>query len=140
MRCLLDTCVLSDVQRDSGDPGVKEAVRTLRAEDTFLSSVTIAELSRGVARLSSGRRKAELSRWYAGLVGHYGERIIAFDVEIADMAGRLAAHAERNGTTVPLADVVIAATATRHGLVVMTRNERHFRALGVETSNPWSKR
>ena len=140
MRCLLDTCVLSDVQRDGGDPGVKEAVRTLRAEEAFLSSVTIAELSRGIARLSSGRRKTTLSRWYAGLVAHYGERIITFDVEIADMAGRLAADAERNGTTVPLADVVIAATAARHGLVVMTRNERHFRALGVETSNPWSQR
>ncbi len=140
MRCLLDTCVLSDVQRDNGDPGVKEAVQTLRAEDTFLCSVTIAELSRGITRLSPSRRKAELSAWYAGLVAHYGERIIAFDAEIADIAGRLAADAERNGATVPLADVIIGATAVRHGLVVVTRNERHFRALGVETSNPWSRR
>jgi predicted nucleic acid-binding protein len=138
VRCLLDTCVLSDVQRDGGDPGVKQAVRTLRAEDSFLSAVTIAELSRGIARMPSSRRKTELAKWYAALVAHYAERIIAFDTEIADMAGRLAADAERNGVTVPLADVVIGATAVRRGLVVVTRNERHFRALGVETMNPWS--
>ena len=140
MRCLLDTCVLSDVQRDGGDPGVKEAVGALRAENTFLSAVTIAEISRGVAQLAPGRRKAELAGWYSALVRHYGERIIAFDTEIADMAGRLAAGAERAGTTVPLADVVIGATAARHGLVVVTRNERHFRVLGVATSNPWTGR
>jgi predicted nucleic acid-binding protein len=137
---LLDTCVLSDVQRDGGDPGVKEIVRTLRTDDTFLSAVTIAELSRGVARMPTGRRKTELSRWYAALVAHYAERIIGFDTEIADMAGRLAADSERKGTTVPLADVIIGATANRHGLVVITRNERHFRALGVETLNPWVSR
>ena len=39
-----------------------------------------------------------------------------------------------------LSDVLIAATASVHGLVVLTRNERQFRATGVPFENPWTLR
>lgn len=41
-------------------------------------------------------------------------------------------------TCVPTADGLIAATALRHGLTVLTRNIRDFAPTGVPTVNPWS--
>lgn len=35
------------------------------------------------------------------------------------------------------ADLLIAATALEHGLMVVTRNLRHFTPTGVPTLNPW---
>lgn len=138
MKYLLDTCVLSEARRNTGDPGLRSALRNLADDDAFLASITIAEISKGIAKLPASRRKAEFVRWYDGLLAEYADRIIAFDAAIAEDTGRLAAAAEQRGTPVPLADTIIAATAQRHGLAVMTRNVRHFAMLGVAHFNPWS--
>ena len=52
---------------------------------------------------------------------------------VADEWGRLLA---KRGT-VPAIDSLIAATALRHRLAVVTRNESDFAATGVELLNPW---
>jgi toxin FitB len=39
----------------------------------------------------------------------------------------------------PLADSYIAATARRHGLTVVTGNDRDFRRAGVEVFNPFEE-
>lgn len=43
------------------------------------------------------------------------------------------------GLRMPLADSYIAATARRHGLTVVTGNERDFRRPGVEVFNPFKE-
>jgi hypothetical protein len=37
-------------------------------------------------------------------------------------------------------DALIAATASVHGLTIVTRNVRDFRRLGISTLNPWQHR
>jgi predicted nucleic acid-binding protein len=39
--------------------------------------------------------------------------------------------------TVPVTDLVFAAAAEKHQLVVVTRNVRHFAGTGVPVLNPW---
>ena len=39
--------------------------------------------------------------------------------------------------TLPFTDLVFAAAATRHDLIVVTRNVRHFVGTGVRVLNPW---
>jgi predicted nucleic acid-binding protein len=41
------------------------------------------------------------------------------------------------GLRMPLADSYVAATARRHGLTVVTGNERDFRRPGVKVFNPF---
>jgi toxin FitB len=130
---------LSEARLQSGDPGVRSALQNLADDDAYLASITIAEISKSIAKLPPSRRKSEFARWYGGLIVEYADRIIAFDTVIAEDTGRLAAEAERRGTPVPLADTIIAATARKRGLVVMTRNVRHFQMLGVPFFNPWSR-
>jgi len=37
------------------------------------------------------------------------------------------------------ADIIIAATAQRHGLAILSRNIRHFDPLGVSAINPFDE-
>jgi len=46
-------------------------------------------------------------------------------------------RAKANRRTVPITDVVFAATADRHDMVVVTRNVRHFDGPGVRVLDPW---
>lgn len=52
--------------------------------------------------------------------------VLWLDPTVADLAGRVRADLERLGTKLMIEDILIAATAIRHGLPVATGNTRHF--------------
>ncbi|MEP7354734.1 MAG: PIN domain-containing protein [Acidobacteriota bacterium] len=64
-------------------------------------------------------------------------RILPVTVAIAECWGRLEGNCQLKGTLVNTADGLIAATALEHGLTVVTRNVKHFAALGAPMFNPW---
>ena len=45
MRVLLDTCVISELQRRNGHPVVRAQVEACRTRDLFLSAITIGDRS-----------------------------------------------------------------------------------------------
>jgi len=67
----------------------------------------------------------------------YAERILPVDAETARVWGELTAAARARGKTVSVSDGLIAATALRHGLHVMTRNVSDFIDTGAMLINPW---
>ena len=106
----------------------------------FLSAVTIAEIEGGIAKLRrerAGRKAQRLSTWLEALLHLYGERILSFGLQEARLAGALSDGARAKGQSPGFADIVIAATASAHGLILLTRNQRHFKPLGVKTINPF---
>ena len=137
MRVLLDTCVLSELRRPKGHPNVRRAVEALKSDDLFLSVISIGEITRGIALLADAKRKHGLQEWLQALEQHYADRVLAVDVETSHIWGELTAEAQKKGKTVPASDGLIAATARRHGLHVMTRNTDHFRAAGALLIDPW---
>jgi len=138
VRVLLDTCTLAEVNRQDGLPQVKQAVAAVPDEDLFISVITYGEIVKGVALLDDGRRKRELGQWLNDLVTHFAERILPVDRDTSITWGEVTARAQRQGVQVPPSDGLIAATALRHGLRVMTRNTRDFQATGVLVIDPWS--
>lgn len=141
MSWLLDTNVISELIR----PKPNAAVVTWLAERSgdearlHLSALTLAEIHRGVLRLDSGSRLfARLEAWLnTDVVARFAGRILAFDEQVARTWSAMAAALPR-WTTVSTMDSLIAATAHRHGLILVTRNVddvRHFAGLAVET--PW---
>ena len=95
--------------------------------------ITLAEVRRGIQLLPDGKRREMLDKWLLNDVADtYEGRILPLTAAIADLAGRIGAAAKREGYTVELADVLIAATAQMHGLAVATLNRKHFERLGVE--------
>jgi toxin FitB len=138
VRVLLDTCVLSEIRRPKGNPRVRRAVEGLNSEDLFLSVISIGEIAKGIALLKETKKKQDLLIWLQALETYYADRVLVVDLETSHMWGELTAEAQKAGQVVPASDGLIAATARRHGLHVMTRNTEHFNAAGVLLLNPWA--
>lgn len=137
MRALLDTCVLSELRRPRCDPGVRHAVDSLGSENLFVSVLSVGEIAKGIALLTESRKKHILQSWLQLLERDYADRLLAVDLETSHIWGELTAAAQKIGQIVPASDGLIAATARRHGLHLMTRNTSHFEATGVLLLNPW---
>lgn len=137
MRTLVDTCVLSEVQRRGGDPNVRARLAALADEDLFLSVLTLGELKKGIDKLKAGARKRALAEWFDRLTASTAERVLPVDAETAVIWGELTAQTEKKGKPLPAIDGLLAATALRHGLYLMTRNVADFAATGVMLVNPW---
>ncbi|MGH2530987.1 MAG: type II toxin-antitoxin system VapC family toxin [Thermomicrobiales bacterium] len=137
MRVLLDTCVISELRRPQGDPRVTQHVAESEPDSLFLSAITLGELTKGVALLPEGRRKREIASWLLGLEQQFTKQILPVDHDVARLWGELTAHAQLQGIQIPASDGLIAATAIRHGLHVMTRNTKHFAASGTLIFDPW---
>ena len=137
MRVLLDTCVISENLRPNGEQRVKDRVRALPSQDTFLSTITIGEIAKGVALLDHGRRRETFARFLLGLEQDFESRMLGIDVETARIWGETTAAAQRRGKAIPPTDGLIAATAIRHGLHLATRNVADFAETGVMLLNPW---
>ncbi len=137
MRVLLDTCVVSEIQRKNGNVLVREAVNSLPNQDIFLSVLTIGEIVRGINQLEPGRKKYSLQQWVQTLENNFTGQILSIDIEISTIWGELTAQGRKHDKTIPAVDGLIAATAKRHGLHVMTRNVSDFSTTGVMLLNPW---
>ena len=68
----------------------------------------------------------------------------ALAVEAVDQHAREGAEQQRGldtgGIRMPIEDSYIAATARRHGLTIVTGNDRHFRRPGLKVFNPFKER
>ncbi len=137
MRVLLDTCVLSELRRPKGHAGVRQAVAGLDDDDLFVSVISIGEISKGIGLLSESRKKRALETWVQTLQRSYADRILPIDLETSCIWGELTAAAQKAGRALHAADGLIAATALRHGLRVITRNTADFEPAGVVILNPW---
>lgn len=139
MRALLDTCVLSELRRPRGSAAVRAAVVAVDDGDLFVSVLSIGELAKGVALVKDQAHRRKLASWLRKLESEYADRLLPVDLETTRLWGELTAAAQKAGRTVPAVDGLIAATALRHGLHVMTRNTADFAAAGVMLINPWDE-
>ncbi len=137
MRILLDTCVLSELRRPNPHPAVLHAVQAIGAEELFVSVISMGEISKGIALLKDGPKKHALVNWLRVLERSHADRILSVDLETSRIWGELTAVAQKAGRTLGAADGLIAATAVRHGLRVMTRNTADFEPAGILLFNPW---
>jgi len=107
----------------------------------FLSVVTVAEIEDSITKLrrdGATRKSDDLAAWLETVLHLYGDRIIALDAPTARIAGALSDQARGQGQAPGLADVIVAATAQKRGLTVLSRNVRHFVALSVPVLDPFT--
>ena len=80
MNLLLDTNVLSEVQRPAPDLKVLGWLDAVDEDRVFIGVASIAELRRGIALMDDGRRRAALAAWLANdLPARFAERILPID-------------------------------------------------------------
>lgn len=138
MRLLLDTCVIPELRKAGINPRLKELMDGINEEDLFMSVISLGELVKGISFLDEGKRKRELLSWVSGLEKVFADRILNIDQETAHIWGEITAKAKKAGKIVPACDGLIAATALKHGLHLLTRNNADFVPTGVLIIDPWS--
>ncbi|MGY9046512.1 pilus assembly protein CpaF [Puniceibacterium antarcticum] len=131
---ILDTNVISSVRRPDRAPQVAAWLRGKAEQDLFLSVITLGEIERGI--LQQEHRDAafanDLRSWLDRTVLLFSDRLLAFEAEDARIWGRLSAEIGHNA-----ADLMIAASALRHGAVVVTGNISDFAPTGAALENPF---
>jgi len=137
MKYLIDTNVISELRKPKCDPRVAALLGAIDNDDLFLSVISIGEFIKGIARLELGARRSELEAWFGQTQRQFKDQILSIDTEIACIWGELTARASQSGKTVAASDGLIAATAIRNGLCLMTRNISDFSDTGVILLDPW---
>jgi predicted nucleic acid-binding protein len=91
---LVDTNVISAAAPSR--PVSPALIEWMDSASLFLSAVTIAEIEDGIAksrREGATRKSADLSAWLETVLHLYGDRVLAFDVATARIAGAISDRA-----------------------------------------------
>ena len=139
MNYLLDTCVISELVKNSPDKNVLDWLMNTPAERLYLSVITIGEIRKGLLKLPDSKRKDLLTNWLDSLLEDYKNRILTIDLTVAENWGSIQGKAEKEGNSMPSIDGLIAAIAYTHNLAIVTRNVNDFKPSGVPIKNPWKK-
>lgn len=141
-RFLLDRDVLTAAENPRGNRYVHAWIDSVPDADLYVCCVTVMEARKGFARL---RAKAGNPAEIAGIrafeanfdtfLADFEGQMIAIDRPVAERWGEMLGRREAN-----VLDTAVAATAAVHGLVVATRNLRHFRGRGVRLLDPFKTR
>jgi predicted nucleic acid-binding protein len=129
---LVDTNVVSELMRPVPEPRVSAWAATQTRFE--LSVVSLEEILYGL----SLRKSARLARWFDAFVVEHCD-VLPISVGIARRCAELRASLRAKGRTRIQADMLIAATAAEHDLVVVTRNERDFSGCGIRVLNPFAR-
>jgi predicted nucleic acid-binding protein len=133
---LVDTNVISEVRKGSkANPGVLAFWNTVESADLYIAVQSVGEIRRGlenVRQRGDNHQALRLETWLDLIVSSYGDRILSFDTDCAQVWGRMMSPHPQH----PI-DKQIAAIALMHGMTVVTRNVDDFRGLGVEIHNPF---
>lgn len=137
---VLDTNVISELTRQTPDPGVLSWLDSQTASEVATTAVTAAELWYGVARLPAGHRKRELTAAIRGLLTEdFHGRVLPFDERASVRYADIVSSREQIGRPIGVAGAEIAAICRDLGATLATRNIADFEETGIELINPWNQ-
>lgn len=130
---LLDTNVVLELRKTRPHGAVLAWIGGVADADLHLSAVTIGEIQAGIemTRAQNKPKAAEIEAWLDQVAATCN--ILPMDASVFRAWARLM-HRQSDQL---IEDAMIAATATVHHLVVVTRNIRDVEQLGVTCLNPF---
>lgn len=134
MTYLVDANVLSEATKVAPSAKVVEWLRQNEPE-VAIDPIILGEIRFGIHVLPAGKRRQRLERWFKGGVAKL--TCLPWGAATGLRWARLLADLRAFGRAMPIKDSLIAATALIHGLIVVTRNTRDFKAAGVKVLDPF---
>lgn len=136
-RYLLDTNIISNATKPKPSDALVEWLADQRDEDLFISTLSIAEIWRGILEKEEGRKRRELENWFSSGEGPqalFSGRVLAFDDAAALIWGRLMSEGKTSGRPRSALDMFVAAVGQANHCLVVTDNEKDFH--GIKIVNP----
>lgn len=137
MSWLLDADVLSQPVKTHGNRAVIAWLEREQAE-SYTSAIVIAQVAYWI-RTKEGRTRERLQEWLSRSLDAMEGRILSFNTTAAHVWAEQKFLLDKAGATMPVEDSLIAATARRHGLTIVTGNDRDFRRPGLKVFNPFKE-
>lgn len=107
-------------------------------ETLYTVLLAFAEIRAGIAQVTDQARAADLAHWLDFRVRPlFAERVVDADESVWLAMLAVLARLRAVNRTMPVTDLVFAAAAERHNLIVVTRHVRHFAGSGIRVLNPW---
>jgi predicted nucleic acid-binding protein len=133
---LLDTNIFSELRKPNPDSGVRRWLTSVANDDIFLSVLVLGELRHGLAlkRRKDPTAAAKLAAWIDQVETLHRARILRIDRRVARLWAELGIP-----DPVPPIDGLLAATALRHNLTLVTRNTRDVARTGARVLNPFDQ-
>jgi predicted nucleic acid-binding protein len=137
MAFLLDTNVLAEVRKPSGDRNVRAWFASVSGDELYLSVLVLGEIRQGIERLRprDPAQAGVFETWLSTISRDYSDRVIPVSADVAQQWGRLNVP-----DPMPVIDGLMAATAKVHGLTLVTRNIRDVERAGVSLLDPFEGR
>ena len=127
---LADTNVISEFVKSTPDAQVMRWLASVQS--MAISAVTLEEAHFGLAWQPNTRKLALFNSLVEKMHAVY-----AISPSIAQRGGALRGQFQAQGITRSAPEMLIAATAIEHQLVLATRNVRDFMGCGVQVINPF---
>ncbi|MDP2817078.1 MAG: type II toxin-antitoxin system VapC family toxin [Polaromonas sp.] len=130
---LLDTNVISELRRPRPHGAGIAWLESVADIDLHVSAVSLGEIQAGIeiTRDQNEAKALEIERWADLMAASYN--VLPMDAE----AFRIWAKLMHRRSDTLYEDAMIAATAIRHQLTVVTRNAADFSTFGVQLLNPF---
>ncbi|MFO5471017.1 type II toxin-antitoxin system VapC family toxin [Anabaena sp. AL09] len=120
MAYLLDTCVVSDFVK--GEQNTLNQLKSISPTDLFISSLTVMEIKYGLAINPAKAIKIQplIKTFLISIT------VLTFTSQEAEKAAEIRSILKIAGSPIGSYDVLIAATALSHNLMIVTSNVREF--------------
>lgn len=133
MKFLLDTCIVSGLAKRL--PELVARIRESSPLELAIASITRLEIEYGLKINSDAERRiGKVLRDFCNSI-----EILSFDIGCADRAADIRASLKRRGKPIGAFDLLIGATALRHGLVLVTSNTREFERIDGLVVEDWTR-
>jgi predicted nucleic acid-binding protein len=135
---LLDTNILSELQRARPSPNVVAFMQRTPLASLFLSDVVVAEIRFGIETIPDALRRDRYRTWLDTVVRPmFVGRVLALNEDVFLRWRMMKEVGQRDRHAFPEPDLLIAATAAHYGLTIVTRDIAPFERAGVTVINPW---
>ena len=133
---VVDTNVVSELMRPSPSAAVIAWVRSRTGSELYTTSITLAEILFGVARLPDGRHKELMRTTASEVFAAFEDQVLPFDFRAATHYAEVVVGRDQLGLPIDGFDAQIASICRAHGAALATRNVKDFRHTDVRLIDP----